>query len=332
MNRSKKSMTLDLRSEDGKGIFRRLVRNADVVVENFRPGVMRKLDLHYEALREINPALVYCGLSGFGKDGPYALRPSFDFIAQGMSGLMSVTGFPDGEPVRVGLPISDLVAATYAAYGIVVALVARQRSGQGQEVHVSLMDAMVSFLSFQADKYFGRGEVPERAGNDHPVNSPYGTFRAQDGYINIAPVGDEMWVRLVRALGREDLIRDPRFLSNALRCQNRTAINQIVDEIISQRRVDEWVERLNDAEVPCGPIYDLSQVCADPQVQHQEMVLDVAQPSRKVKTLGFPVKLSRTPAAIHGPAPQIGEQTTVILESIGYTPGEVCNFRARGVI
>jgi crotonobetainyl-CoA:carnitine CoA-transferase CaiB-like acyl-CoA transferase len=205
-----------------------------------------------------------------------------------MSGLMSVTGFPEGEPVRVGLPISDLVAATYAAYGIVVALVARQRSGQGQEVQVPLMDAMVSFLSFQVDKYFGRGEVPERAGNDHPVNSPYGTFRAQDGYINIAPVGDETWVRLVRALGQEDLIRDPRLLSNALRCQNRRAINQIVDEITSKRRVAKWVERLNHAEVPCGPIYDLSQVCADPQVHHQKMVLEVEQPSRRTRMGSVP--------------------------------------------
>lgn len=203
MNRNKKSLTLDLKMEGGKEIFRRLVREADVVVENFRPDVMRKLGFHYEGLREINPAIIYCGISGFGKDGPYALRPSFDFIAQGMSGLMSVTGFPDREPVRIGIPISDFVAAIYGAYGILTALVARQRTGEGQQVQISLVDAMISLLSFQADKYFGGGEVPERAGNDHPITSPYGTFKALDGYINIAPAGDFMWERLARALGRE---------------------------------------------------------------------------------------------------------------------------------
>ena len=187
MNRSKKSLTLDLKAAEGKDIFRRLVRQADVVLENFRPDVMRKLGLHYEALREINPMVIYCGIAGFGKGGPYALRPSFDFIAQGMSGLMSVTGFPDREPARVGIPISDSVTALYAAYGIVVALVARQRTGEGQEVQISLVDGVLSLLAFQADTYFGSGKVPERVGNDHPVSAPYGTFQASDGYINIAP-------------------------------------------------------------------------------------------------------------------------------------------------
>jgi CoA:oxalate CoA-transferase len=332
MNRNKRGLTLDLKTEEGKEIFRRLVRQADVVVENFRPDVMRKLGLQYEILREINPAIIYCGISGFGKDGPYALRPSFDFIAQGMSGLMSITGFPDRDPVRVGIPISDFVAAIYAAYGILAALVERQRTGQGQEVQISLVDGMVSLLSFQADKVFGRGEVPERGGNDHGVTSPYGTFKALDGYINIAPAGDFMWERLARALGREDLIQDPRFLTNDLRCQHRMEINQIITEITSKRTMAEWIEYLNKAGVPCGPIYNVPQAFADPQIRHQEMVLELEQPSGRVKTLGFPLKLSRTPAALHRAAPQLGQHTEEILADLGYSSAAIKDLAAQGVI
>lgn len=332
MNRNKKSLTLDLRSDDGKEIFRRLVLGADVVVENFRPDVMRKLGLHYDALRELNPRIVYCGLTGFGKDGPYALRPSFDFIAQGMSGLMSVTGSEKGEPVRVGVPISDQVAALYAAYGIVAALHARQQTGVGQEVQVSLVDGMISLLSFQADKYFGAGEVPVPGGNDHPVTSPYGTFKARDGYINVAPAGDPMWERFAHALGLGDLIQDPRFLTNDLRRENRQEINRIITQITSQRTMADWIEYLNKAGVPCGPIYSVDQTFADPQVQHQEMMLEIEQPSGKVKTLGFPIKMSATPAALRRPAPQLGEHGSEILRGLGYTQAEVEALRARQVI
>ena len=332
LNRSKQSLTLDLKSAEGKAIFARLVREADVVLENFRPDVMRRLGLHYEALREINPRVIYCGISGFGKDGPYALRPSFDFIAQGMSGLMSVTGFPDREPVRVGIPISDSIAALYAAYGISLALLARQRTGDGQEVQVSLVDGVISLLSFQADKYFGRGEVPQRAGNDHPVSAPYGTFKALDGYINVAPPGDQMWERFAHALGRPDLLADARFTTNNLRHQHRTEINQIITDITARRTMAEWVECFNAAGVPCGPIYDLAQVFADPQVQHQEMVLELEQPSGKVRTLGFPIKLSKTPAALHGPAPQIGQHSANILADLGYTAAEIDALNARGIV
>ena len=332
MNRNKKSVTLDLRSEDGKQIFRRLVQEADVVVENFRPDVMRKLGCDYEALRRINPGIVYCGISGFGKDGPYALRPCFDFIAQGMSGVMSVTGLPDGVPVRMGISISDAVAAIYAAYGIALALLARKRSGEGQEVQVSLLDGMTSLLSFQADKYFQRGEIPGRAGNDHPVTSPYGTFKTRDGYMNIAPAGAQMWERLTRALGREDLLRDPRFLTNDLRCQHRNVLNHIITEITAGRSTAEWIDRLNDFGVPCGPIYDLSQVFADPQVRHQKMVLEVEQPTGSIKTLGSPVKLSGLPAPRRGPAPQLGQHTVEILEGLGYTTEEIQSLQNRGVV
>jgi len=332
MNRSKRSLTLDLKAAEGKEIFSRLVRQADVVLENFRPDVMRKLGLHYEALRAVNPRIIYCGISGFGKDGPYALRPSFDFIAQGMSGLMSVTGFPDREPVRVGIPISDSIAALYAAYGIVLALVARQRTGEGQEVQISLVDGVLSLLAFQADTFFGRGESPERLGNDHPVSSPYGTYKALDGYINIAPPGDAMWERLARALGLEHLIRDPRFLTNDLRRENRAEVDRIINRITAKRTMADWIDDLNKVGVPCGPIYNLAQAFADPQIRHQEMVLELEQPSGRVKTLGFPLKLSLTPAALHRPSPQLGQHTEEILTNLGFSMSDIEAFKSKGII
>jgi len=332
MNRNKKSLTLDLKPKEGKEIFRRLVEKSDVVVENFRPGVMGNLGFDYEALQKMNPGIVYCGISGFGKDGPHALRPAFDFIAQGVSGFMSITGFPDREPVRTGIPISDSVAGIYAAFGILAALMARQRTGRGQEVQTSLVDAMVSVLSFQADRYFGKGEIAQREGNDHPVASPYGTFKAQDGYINIAPAGDPMWERLAQALGLQALFNDPRFKTNDLRRQNRTDLNGIINEITSKRPMAEWIEFLNKEGVPCGPINNLAQTFADPQVRHQEMVLELEQPSGKVKTLGFPLKMSQTPAKIRRPAPQLGQHTEEILAELGFSKEEIKELKEKNVI
>ncbi|MBW2307671.1 MAG: CoA transferase [Deltaproteobacteria bacterium] len=332
MNRNKRSLALDLKSEEGKEIFIRLARESDVVVENFRPGVMRKLGLDYESLKEINPSIIYCGISGFGKDGPYHLRPAFDFIAQGVSGFMSITGFPDREPVRTGIPIADSVAGIYAAYGILLALMARQRTGKGQEVQTSLVDGLISVLLFQVDKYFGLGEVPQREGNDHPMVSPYGTFKALDGYINIAPSGDPMWERLARALGLEELLEDPRFRTNDLRRRHRKELNKIIDDITCKRTTSEWIKYLNNEGVPCGPINNLAQTFNDPQVKHQEMVLEVEQPSGKVKTLGTAVKMSDAPVKIRLPAPQLGQHSEEILSALGYSPERINDLRAKGVI
>jgi CoA:oxalate CoA-transferase len=332
MNRNKRGMTLDLKSREGKEIFLGLVKRSDVVAENFRPGVMRNLGLDYEALKKVNPRIIYCGISGFGKDGPYHLRPAFDFIAQGVSGFMSITGFPDREPVRTGIPISDSVAGIYGAFGILVALMAREHTGKGQEVQTSLVDAMISVLSFQADRYFGTGEVTERAGNDHPVSSPYGTFEALDGYINIAPAGDPMWERLAQALGLKDLLNDPRFRTNDVRRLNRQELNGMINEITSRRTMAEWIEYLNREGVPCGPIYNLAQTFEDPQVKHQEMVLELEQPSGRVKTLGFPVKMSDTPAKVYRPAPQLGQHTREILLDLGLTAERIEELERRGVV
>ena len=332
MNRNKKSLTLDLKSKEGKEIFRRLAKDADVVVENFRPGVMRNFGFDYENLSQINPRLIYCGISGFGKDGPYAPRPAFDFIAQGLSGFMSITGFSEREPVRTGIPISDSVAGIYAAFGILAAVVAREKTGRGQEVQTSLVDAMVSILSYLSAEYFALGKIPQRFGNDHPVLCPYGTFPAADGFINIAPSGEHMWERLAQALGLTDLNRDPRFQTNKLRLQNREELNRRVSEITSRRPMAEWIEFLNKEGVPCGPINNLAQALEDPQIQHQKMVLTVDQPAGKMRILGFPVKLSETPAAIQRPAPQLGEHTGEILARIGFSEAQVQEFKKKGAI
>ncbi len=332
LNRNKKSLTLDLKKEEGKEIFRRLTREADVVVENFRPGVMRNLGFDYERLSKINPRIIYCGISGFGKDGPYAQRPAFDFIAQGLSGFMSITGFPDREPVRTGIPISDSIAGLYAAFGILVAWIARQATGRGQEVQTSLVDATVSVLSYLSAEHFALGKIPQRFGNDHPVLSPYGTFQAADGYINIAPSGDPMWERLAHALGLEDLVRDPRFKTNALRLQNRQELHRRVDEITSRKTMAEWIEFLNKEGVPCGPINNLAQALEDPQIRHQKMVMEVEQPSGKVPILGFPVKMTETPAAIRRPSPQLGEHTGEILTNLGFSRDQVQEFKKKGAI
>jgi CoA:oxalate CoA-transferase len=332
LNRNKKSLTLDLKSPEGREIFFQLVKKADVVVENFRPGVMRNLGLDYESLRKVNPGVVYCGISGFGKDGPYHLRPAFDFIAQGISGFMSVTGFPDREPVRTGIPVSDSVAGIYGAYGILAALLARQQTGKGQEVQTSLIDGMISILGFQADRYFATGTITERGGNDHPVSSPYGTFKASDGYINIAPAGDPMWERLAQALGLKDLIGDPRYKTTELRRLHRKELNEIINEITVKRTMAEWIEYLNQEGIPCGPIYNLAQTFADPQIKHQEMVLDLEQPSGTVKTLGFPVKMSDTPARIYRPAPQLSQHTEEILSELGFSGEKIKELKEKGVV
>ncbi len=268
LHRNKRSLTLDLKSPEGIEIFRKLVRQADVLVENYRPDVKTRLGIDYAALEPLNPRLVYASISGFGQTGPYRDRPGFDQIAQGMGGLMSITGLPGQGPVRVGIPIADLSAGIFCAVGILVALLEREVSGKGQWVQSSLLAAQIAMLDFQAARWLIAGEVPQQAGNDHPTSIPTGVFKTRDGHINIASAGDEIFRRLCRALDRPELADHPDYRAAAARSKNRRALNAAIEAITSGRDSAEWIERFNEAGVPAGPIYAINEVFADPQVKH----------------------------------------------------------------
>jgi len=333
LHRNKRSLTLDLKSPEGLEIFRKLVRDADVVVENYRPDVKDRLGIGYESLKALNPRLVYASISGFGQSGPYRDRPGFDQIAQGMGGLMSITGLPGQGPVRVGVPIADLTAGIFCAMGILIALLEREVSGEGQWVQSSLLAAQIAMLDFQAARWLIAHEVPEQAGNDHPTSIPTGVFRTRDGYINIASAGDEIYRRFCRALGNEALADHPDYKTGRLRSQNRKALNAAIEEITRTRDSADWIERLNQAGVPSGPIYTIEQVFADPQVQHLGIAQPVTHPALgKIDLVGQAVSLSRTPSRLVSASPEIGEHSDDILRELGYAPADIAGLRGRGVV
>lgn len=323
LNRNKRTITIDMKPERGKEIVRRMAKVSDVLVENFRPGVMERLGLGYPALSAINPALIYAAVTGFGKTGPYKDRPAFDFIAQAMSGFMSLNGDRSMPYLRVGIPISDTIAGLYAAFGILAALRERDRTGRGQEIQTAMVDGLISMFTFAAGAYFSTGELPPRNGNDHMVVSPYGLFNASDGPIAIAPSTERNWQQLCGALKLEQLMADPRFDSAEKRREHRAEINAIVESVIGSRTRQEWITRLNQAGVPCGPVNNLAQAFSDPQVLHQEMVIESAQPSGPVKMPGFPLKLSQTPARLYKHSPQAGEHSVEVLHELGYHEKEI---------
>src|SRR5467141_2578853 len=271
LHRNKRSMTLNLKSAEGIAAFKKMVKKGDVVVENFRPDVKARLGIDYKALRKVNPRLVYASISGFGQDGPYAERPGFDQIAQGMGGLMSITGEPGQGPVRVGIPIADLAAGLFCAMGILIALLEREKSHKGQHIETSLLQAQIFMLDFQAARYLVKGEVAKQAGNNHPTSIPTGVFKTADGHINIASTGQKIWERFCHSLGDPDLITRPEYATAAARSKNRDALNAEVDAHTVKRTSADWVERLNEAGVPSGPIYSIDQMFADPQVEHLKM-------------------------------------------------------------
>ena len=332
LNRNKRSITVNLKTDRGRQIIRRLARTADVLVENFRPGVMDRLGIGYDTLKEINPELIYAAVSGFGKTGPYRDRPAFDFIAQAMSGFMSLNGSEDMDPMRAGIPISDTVAGLYAAFGILAALRNRERTGRGDEIQVAMTDGLISMFTFASGAFFSTGELPPRNGNDHMVISPYGVFPTADGPIALAPSTEKTWQNLCRVLDMTHLTTDPRFETNEKRRENRIEINRIIAEKFQTRTRMEWIEALNGAGVPCGPIYNLKEVFSDPQILHQEMILESEQPSGKVKMPGFPVKITDTPAALRRPSPQLGEHTGEILKEIGYGESEIEEMRQGKIV
>jgi crotonobetainyl-CoA:carnitine CoA-transferase CaiB-like acyl-CoA transferase len=333
LHRNKRSISLNLKTEDGVSILKRLAATADVLIENYRPDVKRRLGIDYETLRKINPRLVYVSLSGFGQDGPYANRPGFDQIAQGMGGLMSITGLPGQGPVRVGIPIADLSGGNYAAMGAFIALLERDISGEGQWVQTSLLQAQISMLDFQAARWTVARQVPGQAGNDHPTSIPTGVFPTADGHINIAASGHHIFKRLCEALDAPGLFADPDFNTADKRSQNRVRLNAELAERTRRYRSQELVEKLNAASVPSGPIYSIDQVFADPQVKHVGMAVPMPHPKRSdVGVVNQAVTLSRTPPVIDRPTPDLGQHTEEILAELGYDGAAIADLRKRKVI
>src|SRR3954470_17143509 len=314
LHRNKRSMTLNLKLPEAREVFARLVKTADVVVENYRPDVKFRLGIDYASLEKVNPRIILASISGFGQDGPYRDRPGFDQIAQGMSGLMGVTGEPGGKPMRSGAAIADVAGGLFAALGIMTALLERDVSGKGQWVQSSLLQAGIALLDFQAARYAMKGEVPPQMGNDHPTSMPTSAYRTADGYINVACSGDGMWKRLCSILGRDDLYARPEFKNNESRSINRKQLNEILNDAFSKGKSEDWIGTLNKAGVPCGPIYRMDEVFADPQVRHMQMAIEVQHPRLgKLNVLNQAARLSRTPAAVVAPTPELGEHTGEIL-------------------
>src|SRR5580692_10960050 len=324
LHRNKRSITLNLKLPEALAAFKRMVKKADVVVENFRPDVKRRLGVDYKQLARINPKLIYASISGFGQTGPYANRPGFDQIAQGMGGLMSITGLPGQGPVRVGIPIADLSAGLFAALGIMVALLEREKSHKGQHIETSLLQAQIFMLDFQAARYLVSGEVAKQAGNNHPTSIPTGVFKTKDGHINIAATGQKIWERFCEAAEAPALLQNPNYQTAAARSKNRDALTVEIDGYMASRTSAEWIERLNKAGVPCGPIYSIDQVFADPQVEHLKVAQSVTKKDKsKMNLVAQPVTLSRTPSRFVAPPPDIGQHTDAVLKEFGFSARDI---------
>lgn len=333
LHRNKRSLTLNLKDPEGLAILLKLIEGADVVVENYRPDVKARLGIDYDSLKKINPGLIYGSISGFGQDGPYATRPGFDQIAQGMGGLMWITGLPGQGPVRAGVPIADLTAGIFCAMGILIALLERERSGEGQWVQSSLLEAQIAMLDFQAARWLIAKDVPGQAGNDHPTSMPTGVFQTTDGYMNLAASGQTIYKRFCEAVDAPDLATHPDFADDAGRSKNRVALNEAIQKILGTRSTAEWIDLLNAAGVPCGPIYKMDEVFADPQVRHTGIARPVAHPALgDIELVGQAVRLSRTPSRIETASPDRGQHTDAVLAELGYDAAAIADLHARDVV
>ncbi len=333
LHRNKRSMTLNLKTAEGKDVFLRLAESADVVVENYRPGVKHRLGIDYEAVKAVNPGIVYASISGFGQDGPYGDLPGFDQVAQGMGGLMSITGLPGQGPVRAGIPVADLSAGLYAATGILIALLGRTQTGEGRWVRTSLLEAQVAMLDFQAQRWLLDREVPPQAGNNHPTGIPTGVFATKDGHINIAATGNAIYRRFCTVMGREDWLTDPRYESPRKRSVNRDAMNAEIEAITRTRTSREWIAAFNDAGVPAGYIYAIDEVFADPQVKHLGMAAPATHPDLgDIELVAQPLKLSGSNFAVRRPTPGLGEHTDEVLAEAGYSAADIRTLRSAGAV
>jgi formyl-CoA transferase len=333
LHRNKRAIALNLKKPEGLAVFQRMVEKADVIVENFRPDVKGKLGIDYENVRQINPRIVYGSISGFGQDGPYHKRPGFDQIAQGMGGLMSITGAPGEGPMRVGIPVADLTAGIFCAMGILTALLEREVSGEGQWVQTSLLQAQIFMLDFQAARWLMDNDVAQQAGNDHPTSIPTGVFKTSDGYINIATTGGRIWERFAQAVGAPDLPSRPEYLTGPDRSKNRKQLNAEINKLTEKKTSETWVKEFNAAGVPCGPIYSIDQMFADAQVQHLKMAQDVPNPEgRQIRLVGQPMTLSRTPSRMTARPPEFGEQTDEVLAEFGFSADEINSLRQSKVV
>lgn len=333
LNRNKKSLTCDVRPPEGQEIIRRLAARCDILVENFRHGYLAKLGLGYEHLRKLNGRLIYCSISGFGQTGPYRDKLAYDLTLQGMGGLMGITGEEGRAPVRIGVAIADIGAAMFAAIGILLALWVREQTGRGQYVDTSLLEGQVAWLTYMAAYYFATGQVPKRIGSAHPTIVPYQAFRCADGkFITVAAANEKLWRALCGVL-ELPITDDPSFATNALRVNNRDHLIPLLEQRFAEKPSSEWLARLEAAGVPCGPVYDLAEVLADPQVQHRGMVQTMEHPlAGVIRQIGIPIKLSETPGALRLPPPLLGQHTDELLRWLGYQDAELSTLREKGVI
>jgi len=334
INRNKRSLTLNLRDPDAKEVFLKLAKNADAIVENFTPGVMGRFGLDYNSIKSVNPGIIYCSISGFGQDGPYKDRPAYDQIMQGVSGLMSITGEPDGEPQKIGLAVTDIGSGMWGAFAIMAALNHRQKSGAGQYIDISMMDAQVSWLTYQAAYFFAYGEAPKRLGAAHPTLVPYQGFMCQDGkYINVAVGSERIWERFCQAMNLMHMWDDPLYANNGDRVNQRGKIVPLLQEIFLTRSVAEWVNDLQAANVPCGPINDIADVFSDPQVLARNMLQEMKHPTLgPIKQTGLPIKFSETPGGLDRHPPLLGEHNHEILKELGYSDQEIEQLAGKSVI